>query len=273
GSLLCLDLKDGHTLWSAAIGAKFVWTRASPLLVNGKVIYSHLAKGTPPVGVIEAWEADTGKPSWKVELAVGPLTAAGADGCAADDTVYFGAGLVVGQRRPEGERDRGQTVAVDARTGRIRWQSNEFYCASPYAAYPVLADGRLLLPMQPSSLKCVSPKDGKLLWSGGGNFTRHSVGSDFILGRAYGGYGAKFRLEDGKEYPGFNGNLGGDTHACGSVALTPNYSFAITVGGLIVRDVKTGALHWQSPGFAPRACVGVTLANGRVFWPSAASGM
>jgi hypothetical protein len=55
--------------------------------------------------------------------------------------------------------------------------------------------------------------------------------------------------------------------------VTANYSFANTVGGLIVRDVKTGALLWQSPGFAPRGCVGVALANGRVFWPSSASGM
>jgi hypothetical protein len=57
------------------------------------------------------------------------------------------------------------------------------------------------------------------------------------------------------------------------VALTPGLAFAITVGGLNVRDVKTGELLWLSPGFAPRGCVNPTLANGRVFWPSAASGM
>jgi hypothetical protein len=42
---------------------------------------------------------------------------------------------------------------------------------------------------------------------------------------------------------------------------------------LNVRDIKTGDLLWRSPGFAPRGCVNATLGNGRVFWPSAASGM
>ena len=40
-----------------------------------------------------------------------------------------------------------------------------------------------------------------------------------------------------------------------------------------IRDVKTGALLWLSPGFAPRGCVNAAIANGRVFFPTAASGM
>jgi hypothetical protein len=40
-----------------------------------------------------------------------------------------------------------------------------------------------------------------------------------------------------------------------------------------VRDIKKGELLWRSPGFAPRGCVNPAIANGRVFWPSAASGM
>ena len=67
--------------------------------------------------------------------------------------------------------------------------------------------------------------------------------------------------------------LGGDAHACGPVVLTPSLSVNVTVSGLHVRDVKTGALLWLSPGFAPRGCVNPSLANGRVFWPSAASGL
>jgi outer membrane protein assembly factor BamB len=138
-------------------------------------------------------------------------------------------------------------------------------------SYPVLAGNRLLLNQE--KLQCISPADGKLLWKRpASGYTRFSVGSDFIVMRGYGGHGSKVRLEDGKDYPDCK-ELGGQTHACGSVALTPNLAFAITVGGLNVRDVKTGALLWQSPGFAPRGCVNAILANGRVFWPSAASGM
>ena len=42
------------------------------------------------------------------------------------------------------------------------------------------------------------------------------------------------------------GQLGGDFHACNAVALTASYSFANTVGGICVRDVKTGALLWRA---------------------------
>ena len=141
-------------------------------------------------------------------------------------------------------------------------------CALPIS---VLANDRLLL--NEDGLQCVSPADGKLLWKRpASSYSRFSVGSDFIVMRGYGGHGSKIRLEDGKDYPNCK-ELGGTTHACSSVALTPNLAFAITVGGLNVRDVKTGELLWLSPGFAPRGCVNPTLANGRVFWPSAASGM
>jgi outer membrane protein assembly factor BamB len=122
-------------------------------------------------------------------------------------------------------------------------------------------------------LCCVAPADAKLLWQRPApGTTRFSIGSDFIVMRGYGGHGSKIRSGDGKDYPGGK-ELGGPTHACSSVALTPSLAFAITVGGLNVRDVKTGELLWLSPGFAPRGCVNPALANGRVFWPSAASGM
>lgn len=54
---------------------------------------------------------------------------------------------------------------------------------------------------------------------------------------------------------------------------TPRYSFANAVGGLAVRDIRTGELIWSSLGTAPRGCIGVTLSNGRVYWPGAANGM
>ena len=59
----------------------------------------------------------------------------------------------------------------------------------------------------------------------------------------------------------------------GRYCRTPRHAFAATVGGLNVRDVKNGELLWRSPGFAPRGCVNPAIANGRVYWPSAASGM
>ncbi len=262
GKLLCLDLRDGRILWSAPIGAKHIWLRAAPLVVDGKVIFSHLKKGTPPVGVIEAWDAETGKPAWELDLEVpngrnpaeGP--GASASGCAKGNVLYFSAGDDI--------------LSIDARSGKVLWRINVG------GGYPALAGDKLLVLSYERGMRCLSPADGKLLWQvKTGNLYMASVGPDFIVLRGYGGAAAKLRLADGQPYPGLQsgGQLGGDTHACGSVAITPALSLAVTVGGLNVRDVNTGALLWLSPGFAPRACGSVTVSNGRVFYPSTASGV
>jgi hypothetical protein len=132
---------------------------------------------------------------------------------------------------------------------------------------------KLLLNEYFGDLSCVSAADGKVFWKRkSGGYDHVSAGPDYLVLRGYGGHGFKLRLEDGKDDTKVE-ELGGEGHSCGQVALTPACSFAITVGGLHVRDVRTGKLLWRSPGFAPRACVNPVLANGRVFWTSGASGM
>jgi outer membrane protein assembly factor BamB len=181
--------------------------------------------------------------------------------------MYFTAGAGLWQWKQEGEKKRGELVAIDARTGKVLRRTHEQFGVS----YPVLAGGRLLLN-EDGALKCVAPDDGSLRWKRtASGYTRFSVGDDFLVMRGYGGHGVKVRLDDGKDYVGCK-ELGGPTHACSSVALTQKLAFAVTVGGLNVRDVRTGELLWLSPGFPPRGCVNPALANGRVFWPSAASG-
>lgn len=267
GAFHCLDLRDGRTLWSTDIGGRYIWERAAPVAAAGKVAFGFGRKGTPPATIIQAWEADTGKPAWEVELNVSGNRAGSIAGCTDGKTMYYTAGAEAWQWKQEGDKKRGEAVAIDGKTGKVLWRTNDIFGAS----YPVLAGDRLLLNSQ--GLHCVSPLDAKLLWKRlAPGYTRFSVAADFLVMRGYGGHGAKVRLEDGADY-GKCPELGGETHACGPVALTPEFAFAITVGGLNIRDVKTGTLQWQSPGFAPRGCVNVVLANGRVFWPSAASGM
>jgi outer membrane protein assembly factor BamB len=277
GSFHCLDLRDGRTLWSADIGGRYIWERAAPVVAAGKVAFGFGSAPAPPAPgasdkgvpgtVIQAWDIETGKPAWRVELDVSGNRAGSIAGCCDGSVMYFTAGAGEWQWKQEGDKKRGETVAIEARTGKVLWRTFERFGTS----YPVLAGERLLLNDQ--GLHCVSPADGKVLWKRpASGYTRFSVADDFLVMRGYGGHGVKVRLEDGKDYPGVR-ELGGATHACSPVALTSECSFAITVGGLNVRDVKTGNLLWHSPGFAPRGCVNPALANGRVFWPSAASGM
>ena len=267
GTFHCLDLATGKQLWFADIGGRYIWERAAPVAAAGKVAFGSSKKGTPAGTVVQAWDAATGKPAWQVELNVAGNRSGSIGGCTDGKVLYYTAGSGAWQWKQEGDKKRGEFVAIDPSTGKVLFRTHEVFGTS----YPVLANDRLLL--NEDGLQCVSPADGKLLWKRpASSYSRFSVGSDFIVMRGYGGHGSKIRLEDGKDYPNCK-ELGGTTHACSSVALTPNLAFAITVGGLNIRDVKTGELLWLSPGFAPRGCVNPTLANGRVFWPSAASGM
>jgi len=268
GVFWCLDQATGRQLWSVDIGGRYIWERAAPVAAAGKVAFGFAKKGTPPATVVQAWDADTGKPAWQVELNVAGNRAGSIAGCTDGKIMYYTAGAGAWQWKQEGDKKRGEYVAIDAASGKVLQRSHEMFGTS----YPVLAGDRLFLN-EDSGLKCISTADGQLVWQRpASSNTRFSVGNDFLVMRGYGGHGAKIRLDDGKDYPNCK-ELGGPTHACSSVALTPNLAFAITVGGLNVRAVQTGELLWLSPGFAPRGCVNAVLANGRVFWPSAASGM
>lgn len=267
GAFHCLDLRDGRTLWSADIGGRYIWERAAPVLAQGVVAFGTGQKGTPPGTRIQAWDATTGKPGWHVDLNVAGNRAGSIGGCTDGKIMYFTAGAGAWQWKQEGDKKRGEAVAIDAKSGKVLWRSHDVFGES----CPVLSGDRLFL--NGDGLHCVSPDDGKILWKRASpGYTRFSIGSDFLVMRGYGGHGVKLRLDDGKDYPNCR-ELGGETHSCSPVALTPRYAFAATVGGLNVRDVKNGELLWRSPGFAPRGCVNPAIANGRVFWPSAASGM
>jgi len=264
GKLYCLDLKDGGEIWSADIGDQGIWNRASPVLAGEMVAFGHAPGGKSPP-VVEAWNAATGKPAWKVTV----NTNAGAPGGCTDGKVfYFTSGREKWGWKPQGKLKRGEAVAIEAKTGRVLWRNDEVFGTG----HAFVRGNQLFLQEHAKGLHCVDPKTGKPKWRGGATHVSHfSLGPDYIASRGYGGGAQNIKTADGK--PAGRGQLGGATHACGPVALTPKYSFAITVGGLNVREVGSGKLMWLSPGFAPRGCVNATLANGRVFWPSAASGV
>jgi outer membrane protein assembly factor BamB len=267
GAFHCLDLERGELLWSAPIGGRYIWERAAPVLAAGKVAFGSGQKGTPPGTRIQAWDAATGQPAWHVDLDVSGNRAGSIAGCSDGKVMYFTAGAGAWQWKQDGDKKRGEAVAIDAGSGKVVWRSHALFGET----YPVLDGARLFL--NGDGLHCVMPGDGSLLWKRPApGYTRFSIGGDYLVMRGYGGHGVKVRLDDGKDYPNCR-ELGGETHSCSPVALTPRYAFAATVGGLNVRDVATGELLWRSPGFAPRGCVNPALANGRVFWPSAASGM
>jgi outer membrane protein assembly factor BamB len=269
-TLYCLDVRAGGLLWSADIGGREAWQR-SPAVAAGDLVAFGSQQSTkegPPVAAVQAFDAKTGREAWRVDLEVRSRRTGDIAGASDGKTLYFSAGVGDYKLRPE-DKKGGEAAAIEASSGRVLWRSSD-----PFASHhPVLAGDRLLLTEYFGELACVTAAEGKVLWKRKvGGYDHLSAGPDYLVLRGYGGHGFKVRLDDGKDDRDCR-ELGGEGHACGEVALTPEYSFAITVGGLHVREARTGKLLWHSPGFAPRACVNPVLADGRVFWTSGASGM
>ncbi|MBI3856783.1 MAG: PQQ-binding-like beta-propeller repeat protein [Planctomycetes bacterium] len=263
GALYCLDLSDGRTIWTAPIGSAQWYARGAPVMVDGIVAFGHV-KGE--ASVVEAWEAATGKPAWELKLEDAKWEG---HGCALDGVMIFSGGS-----RPD---SKGETVALEGRTGKLLWRSTEAHCG--YRGTPSARDGRVYLSGWDLPARCVSIADGKVLWTTEQKFTWGHVpalGSDFFCGRGYSGRSEAWRLEDGKAKKA-NGKqipLGAPDHACGPVLLTSGgLSLAVTVSGLYARDVSTGEMLWNSPGFAPRSCSSPIAANGRVFYNPQVNGM
>lgn len=197
GKFYCLDLATGRQLWSAEIDGRYIWERAAPVAAAGMVAFGYAKKGTPPGTVVQAWDAQTGKPAWEVELNVAGNRSGSIGGCTDGTVMYYTAGAGTWQWKQEGDKQRGEFVAIDARSGKVLMRSHEQFGTS----YPVLAGDRLLLN-QEGVLQCVSSSDAQLLWKRpASGQTRFSVGSDFVVMRGYGGHGSKVQLADGQDYP------------------------------------------------------------------------
>src|SRR4029077_17321458 len=112
----------------------------------------------PPGTVIQAWDAATGKPAWKVELNVAGSRSGSVGGCTDGKVMYYTAGAGTWQWKQEGDKKRGEFVAIDAKTGKVLRRSNEIFGTTS----PVLAGDRLFLSEE-GGLNCVAPADCKLL--------------------------------------------------------------------------------------------------------------
>ena len=263
-ALFCLDGANGETLWTAEIGMGGS-SRAAPVLLDGVVAFGS-RKGKEPV--VEAWDAETGKPAWQVKLEARAEKMAGPSGCAHGGVMYFTVGVGKWRWKQVGDHPRGETVAIEAKTGKVLWRTAE--CHGSGSATPTVRDGRLYL-IDDQELICASAADGKVVWRErvGMWFHSPSLGPDYFTGRGYSGGAVRRSFKDRRpeKHQRKTIQLGGPEHACGPVMLTSGgLSIAVTVGGLHIRDVRTGELLWRSKGFAPRTCSNAIASNGRIFY-------
>ena len=129
GAFYCLDQGTGKLLWTAEIGGRYIWERAAPVAAGGKVAFGFARQGTPPGTVVQAWDAQTGEPAWQVELNVAGSRSGSIGGCTDGKVMYFTAGSGAWQWKQEGDKQRGEAVAIEAATGKVLWRSSERFGA------------------------------------------------------------------------------------------------------------------------------------------------
>jgi len=190
-AVFCLDGETGEVLWHREIGAPgdHHWGRAAPLLVEGRLVSGAVVKGNPPTLAVEAWDARTGEPAWQVALKASGKGVPLPTGCAEGGILFFSGGT----EKPR--ENGGETVAIEARSGRVVWRT-----ADPYGlgnSVPVVRDGRLYLSGFDWPVACLSTKDGTLLWKTEKKhawFNGPTLGPDFLTCRGYGGHAYRYDL-------------------------------------------------------------------------------
>jgi len=274
--IVCLDEQNGEVLWRKPTGqTRGSTARTGPLIAAGKVVFGYTAPqqdNKTKVAIVEAWNADTGDVAWQVKMnARGDLrrpTGAG-DG----DVVYFTSCI-----RSQRNDDQGETLAIDAKTGKVLWRNKEAFGAGGSSAIPVVHDDKLYVVGR-DALNCVHRKTGESAWREqrrGLWFHGICIGDGYYTCRGYSGFAQRFRLSDRQpeQHDGKRILLGAEAHACGTVVLTSgDVSLAMSIVGLHARNTNTGELLWKSKGFAPRTCASAIPASGRIFCNPQVNGM
>ncbi len=158
-TLACLNAEDGTELWRQAGQGSFrrshPGTRASPL-IEGDRIYTFGG-----LGDLICRELADGKEVWTLDVLKETGTKMPMWGCASNPTIvgdllYVQTGTGAGS----------MAVAVDKKSGRIAWQSEEKTIAGSYARIvPARIDGRQqMLAFGGKAVVAMDPQTGKTLW-------------------------------------------------------------------------------------------------------------
>ncbi len=281
--MFCLSGETGAILWRRRVGIGDR-LRSSPVYSDGVVAFGSLyAEGKPPtffagddaVGqAVDAWDAATGEPLWRVKISSNGKLLNGPAGCAGDGIMFFTGG-------GENARDAGETVAINPRAGEVLWRSAEQFASQ--TGTPSHQNGRVFLPgAYRRPIACLDANTGKTLWANKLSTSRWHVDTIalgpgwFSVNNKYKGGAWRWDLETGQpiERDGKPMQLWGPGHGCGAIVLTAGgHALSATINGLCAVDANTGELGWKSAGFGSYTCPHPIAANGRVFYAPQTSGM
>jgi outer membrane protein assembly factor BamB len=266
--VFAMNVADGKLLWHTELGKAgapgwggFAGPRATPTVDGGQVF----ALGQ--YGEMACLDAATGKQLWRKSFTAdfgGKLPEWGYS-----ESLLVDGDQVVGT--PGGKQ--GAIVALDRKTGAVKWQSKGFTDAAEYSSLIVIEYGgvRQYVQLTQASVAGVAAKDGRLLWRADRKgkvavistpifhdgcvyvTSGYDVGCNLFKIAAAGG-----QLSAKEVYA----NRVIDNHHGGAVLINGYiYSYA-EQGGWTCQEFKTGKVIWQNGGIGKGS---LTCADGMLY--------
>ncbi len=231
--------------WQQTVGegnSNDAWVLTAPVIADGRA-FAMDGRAT-----VNAYDAASGRPLWRVELKP--------KGQLGDS---FGGGLAYSNDRLFATTGYAQILALDPKNGKVLWRKN---VGAPIRCAPTVANGRVFVLTVENELEVLAADDGRLLWSHSGipksvdllGGASPAVSGEVVVVGDSSGELSAFAVENGR--PLWSHNLAGSEgkDAVSSLAdirgrpvIDRDRVFAASHAGRTMGiDLRTGARVWEA---------------------------
>ena len=289
-SVICLSVKEnGRMLWATPLGPSFTFEgnlwgdgpRSTPT-VDGDFVYALGAQGE-----LACLSKNDGKIVWRKNMIKdfgGAMMEEGDSNWGYSESPLIDGDLLI---CTPGSEKNGTVIALDKKTGAVKWQCGELKHRAPYTSVVVADIGGVRQYIQTSYVQeppggfisGIEAKTGKLLWTES-IFKRSSYaiastpiikGNSVYVTSGYGGGchrfeiskdGAKFKAEE--KFSKKNQKSMKNTH--GGVVLIGDHIYGHSeVLGWVCQDFKTGDITWNDANQLECNSGAICAANGQLY--------